>query len=237
MNAQRQLNREIVISTALLVADRDGLDAVTIRGLAQQRGVTPMALYRHFRDKEEIFDALAEHLLAGVRLPEVDDRPWHEQLADLLAAYVGALRPHPNLAELVLTRMFISDWGLAIAERILLLLEEAGFPMEQAANIGIQTVCSLVSMVITQPGHGGSADPEERDAEIRAKRAYLMSLPPQRYPHLVAAADPLALCVSEDAYYARGVALVVSGLRTVEREAAAAPAGQGTAAAATRRTR
>ena len=117
MAAQRRLNRDELITTALAVADAEGLDAVTIRRVAQLHDVTPMALYRHFPDKEGLLVALAGRLLAGAVVPEPDDRPWHQQLRDLLSSFLDALRPHPNAAMLVFNGMVTTEPGLAVTER------------------------------------------------------------------------------------------------------------------------
>lgn len=226
MGVKARLNKETLVSTALDLADAEGLDAITTRRLAQHHGVTPMALYRHFRDKEEILDALAERLLAEVVLPAPDDRPWHEQTLDLFDAFLATLRTHPATAALVLGRVLVSDPGLALAERTLSLLSDAGFPVDQAAETAGQALCSLVTLVLTEPGGGrdSAADPEARDAAISARRASLAALPPQRYPHVVAAADALADCASDDVYYARGAAMIVAGMRS-----GLLPAGRATA--------
>jgi AcrR family transcriptional regulator len=216
MGAKARLNKETLVSTALQVADEEGLDAVTTRRLAQHNGVTPMALYRHFRDKGEILDAIAERLLAQIELPQPDGRPWHEQMRDLCDAVLGALRPHPTAANLVLTRVLTSDPGLALTERTLGLLSEAGFPVDQGAETAGQVLYSLVMLVITEPGRGNAsaADPGTQDEEIQLRRAFLAGLPSDRYPHIVAAADALADCASDDVYYSRGTAMIVAGMRS-----------------------
>lgn len=48
------LSREIVVKRAIAIADAEGLQAVTIRRVAKELGVTPMALYWHFKDKNEL---------------------------------------------------------------------------------------------------------------------------------------------------------------------------------------
>jgi TetR/AcrR family transcriptional regulator, tetracycline repressor protein len=215
MATQRRLNQEVLVSTALELADTEGLEAVTIRRLAQHHDVTPMALYRHFRDKEQILDALAERLLSDVALPEPDGRPWHEQMDALLGAFVAALRPHPNTAGLVLPRVLASEPGLALAERALGLLAEAGFPVEQAAETGTQALCSLVTLVMSEPAGVRSPDPEVREEAVRAKKAVLAALSPRRYPHISAAAGALAACAGKQEYYTNGVRLIVAGMRGV----------------------
>lgn len=211
----RGLDPDRLVDSALGVADADGLGAVTIRRLAQQHDVTPMALYRHFRDKEELLDAVADRLLGGIALPEPDDRPWHEQIRDVLAAFLAALRPHPNVAQLTLARILTSVPGLALAERTLALLDEAGYAPDQAARIGRQVLCALVSLVSNEPGAGQHGDPEARDDALHAEKANLAALPPRRFPRVAAAADALTSTDRQDDYYRLGLDLAVAGLRGV----------------------
>jgi AcrR family transcriptional regulator len=213
---QRRLEPDKIVASALAIADAEGLAAVTIRRLAQQHNVTPMALYRHFRDKEELLDAVAARIFADVVLPEPADAPWHQQLHEVLTAFIDALRPHPNSAGLTITRILASEPGLVIVERTLSLLADGGFSAEQAADVASQTLCSLVTLVITERGQNVVPDPEARDDEIRAKRATLAALPPRRYPHVVAAADALSFCKSADGYYSLGVDLLVAGMRGLQ---------------------
>lgn len=213
MAAQKRLNRDDLITTALAVSDAEGLDAVTIRRVAQEHGVTPMALYRHFPDKEGLLDAVAERLFTDVRMPEPDDRPWDVQTEEVLRGLLASLRRHPNAVVLLLTRVIGSEPGLALTERVLSLLSDAGMSVEQTAETGFQVLNSLVTLVISEPGRTQGVDPEAREDHARAKRAYLLSLSPRRYPHVVAAADALAQCASEEVYYRRGIELIVTGLR------------------------
>ncbi|RKR88715.1 TetR family transcriptional regulator [Micromonospora pisi] len=211
----RGLDPDKIVASALAVADAEGLGAVTIRRLAQQHDVTPMALYRHFRDKDELLDAIADRLLSAVALPEPDDRPWHEQTRDVLAAFLAALRPHPNVAQLTLARILTSAPGLALAERTLALLHQAGYQTDQAARIGRQVLCSLITLVSNEPGVGQHGDAEAREDAVRAETAGLAALPPRRYPHVVAAAGALTSVDRQEDYYRLGLDLAVAGLRGV----------------------
>ena len=65
----KRLDPDKLAATALEIADAEGLDAVTIRRLAQLHDVTPMALYRHFSDKNDLLAAIGDRLLADIRLP------------------------------------------------------------------------------------------------------------------------------------------------------------------------
>ena len=64
---RERLSRDTIVAGAIELADAEGLDAVTIRRLAQDHDVTPMALYWHFKDKGELLDGIAERLFADVR--------------------------------------------------------------------------------------------------------------------------------------------------------------------------
>jgi AcrR family transcriptional regulator len=78
------LTKEAIVEVALARADADGLASLSTRVLADELGVTPMALYRHVRNKDEIVDAVVDALLVRVGLPDVarsDWRAWLEELA------------------------------------------------------------------------------------------------------------------------------------------------------------
>lgn len=211
----RRLDPDKLVTSALAVADAEGLEAVTIRRLAQQHQVTPMALYRHFSDKKDLLAAIADRLLADVVVPEPTDDRWDRQLRQVFAAFVAALRPHPAVADLTLSRFLVVDPGLLLSERILELLGQAGFSPDYAAEVGRQTVCTLITLVTTEPGAGEDADPIAREDSLRVKRASLGALPPRRFPHVVASADTLVCPTDTERYYALGIDLAVAGIRGV----------------------
>jgi TetR/AcrR family transcriptional regulator, tetracycline repressor protein len=79
-----RLTRAAVVDRALRLADADGLDALTIRKLATDLGVTPMALYWHFRSKDELLEGLAERLWGEIDVNVDRAAPWPDQLRWLL---------------------------------------------------------------------------------------------------------------------------------------------------------
>jgi TetR/AcrR family tetracycline transcriptional repressor len=212
-----RLSREAIIASAIALADAEGLDAVTIRRLAQEHGVTPMAMYWHFNDKDSLLDGLAEHLIETVRLPEPGDGPWDEQLRAILVAFLAAIRPHPAMAGLALRRILAAEPGLQIAERVLGLLRQAGFAAGKAAEVGTFLICSVITLVGADPMPGPQAG-EERAQALRDKRARLESLPPTRYPNVIAAAPALVVCRDEEDYFALNLDLLVQGVRGIRRD-------------------
>lgn len=216
------LSRAAIVERALTVMDTDGPDAVTIRRIAQEFGVTPMALYWHVANKDELLAAMGDALLAEVVTPEPTGS-WSAQLRAVVEALVAGMSPHPAAAELVLPRILVAEPGLRITEFTLALLEDAGFSPEQAADLarmGLQTAMMLVAQ---RPGAESQAARDERDALLAEKRAHIENLPADRYPHVRAAAVTLTDCDDEDAYYGFGIDLYIEGaqalLRRVRRAA------------------
>ncbi|MGB6583682.1 MAG: TetR family transcriptional regulator, partial [Streptosporangiaceae bacterium] len=95
-----RLSKRAVTERALKLADADGLDALTIRKLAQDLGVTPMALYWHFRSKEDLLEGVAEQVWGEIDVNVDATAPWWAQLRGLLESLVSVLRVHPSAPQL-----------------------------------------------------------------------------------------------------------------------------------------
>lgn len=196
--ASERLDRGQILNGALALADRDGIDAVSLRKIAAELKVTPMALYWHFKDKDALLDALVERMLAEVSAPEGD-------LRTITAEVLRVLRAHPALAEITPIRFMRTDTGIAIGERILGLLHAAGHTPEAAAQLTGMMLNSLAGLVIGRPGELVIHDAATREALLTAKRGRLKSLPPETFPHLTEAADFYLHLPDEEAYYRRGL--------------------------------
>jgi AcrR family transcriptional regulator len=221
--AKAELNRSAIVERALTVMDAEGPDAVTIRRVAQEFGVTPMALYWHVANKDELLAAMGDALLADV-VPPPATGPWHVQLRGVVDVLIRELSRHPAAAGLVFPRILVTESGLRLTEFTLALLEGAGFPRKQAADLarmGLQTAMMLVTQL---PGAENQAAAEERDRLQAEKRAYVEGLPDELYPRVRAAAVDLTDCDDEVAYYSFGVDLYIEGaqalLRRVKRATA-----------------
>jgi TetR/AcrR family tetracycline transcriptional repressor len=211
------LSRDAIVERALTVMDTEGPDAVTIRRIAQEFGVTPMALYWHVANKDELLDAMGDALLAGVAPPPATGS-WSVQLRGVVENLITQLAQHPAAAELVFPRILVTEPGLRLTEFTLGLLEDAGFSREQAADLarmGLQTAMMLVTQL---PGSESQAAQAERDALLAEKRAHVENLPADVYPHVRAAAVALTDCEDEPAYYGFGVDLYIEGAQALMRK-------------------
>ncbi|MGW0998725.1 TetR/AcrR family transcriptional regulator [Streptomyces sp. NPDC002520] len=207
-----RLSREALVTSAIALADAEGLEAVTVRRLAQQHGVAPTSLYWHFRDKERLLDGIAEYLLAQVEVPEHLEGDWLEQLRGILERIIVVARSHPAAAQLMPMRLLASPSGLTVIDRTLALLEKSGLRGERVASTAIFLLTAVVSMVEAEPGRQLPKGKEEREDEVRVKRALLMALPPRHFPVTATFADQLCECVDPDVYYDFSLGILVAGL-------------------------
>lgn len=209
-----QLSRAVVVDRALAVADADGLESVTVRRLATDLDVTPMALYWHFRTKDDLLAGAADRLLDGLALP-AGDGPWHQRLHAAITALVEALRPHPQLAPLVADRLLEHPTGLALTELTLGCLAEAGFDTASSAQLAWHALRTAVLLVTDDQVDDSGASASDREAKMRAKTAQLAALPAAEYPHLRAAAEDLIHCGDDEKFYRLGIDHFVAGVRGI----------------------
>src|SRR4029453_9530585 len=74
------LGRERVLRSAMAIADENGIAALTMRSLAQELGVKPMALYYHVANKAQILDGIVDLVFSEIELPH-PDRDWRAEIA------------------------------------------------------------------------------------------------------------------------------------------------------------
>jgi TetR/AcrR family tetracycline transcriptional repressor len=209
------LTPQTVIEGALALADAEGLETVTIRRLAKELGVTPMALYWHFRNKDELLAGVAARIFEEIDLSVDASATWQEQLRALLGSMVGVLRAHPSTAILLSTRTVSSEGGLRATEVALDILRRGGFSPTEATQIARHALSTVVNLVGGEPGVVVREESGELVDARRRARLFLESLPPERYPRLVEAATPLSEGVYPDVYFAFGLDLLLAGIEAM----------------------
>ena len=143
---RRPLNRDRIIAGALVLIEREGLDAFSTRKLGAILGVEAMALYHHFPSKEELLDALAEHLLTLVELP-VENLPWQGWLKQVAMNYRRMALRHPGTFPILITRRYRAHGSFAFFEANLRVLTAAGFSVREALRL-TRTIGSFVNGVL-----------------------------------------------------------------------------------------
>ena len=142
------LSRERIVEAALALARRDGLDALTMRRLADELDVTAMATYRHVAGKADLLQAMAEQVWDSVlQLPldELPDDPLERVVAALVRAR-HALLDHGDLALVAAWRPTPSPSVVANVSSVVDALRDLGFTTEQIP-------AAYSTLVVTGLGH------------------------------------------------------------------------------------
>jgi AcrR family transcriptional regulator len=126
--------RQEIVDAAMAIADKGGLDAVSMRAVADDVGVTPMALYRHFASKVALLDAMVERLVTSLA-PESAAGAWDERLTTLAYAYRGLAQRHPWSAQLLFSRPSVTPDAARVTEFIYAAIREAGVPEPQVGRL------------------------------------------------------------------------------------------------------
>jgi AcrR family transcriptional regulator len=147
----RGLSRADVVDAGLELAHEFGLEGVSIRGVAERLGVTPMALYRHVTSKDDLLDGMADELYAELRLPDAVEDWWAALL--LLAHSTRRIVLARPWAVPLLARPLAGPHARAFDEALRSLLLGAGFSRADAAELHVQ-LTSMVFALIGPELHG-----------------------------------------------------------------------------------
>lgn len=211
------MTRETVVAAALERADLEGLDALSLRRLAADLGVTPMALYRYVSSKEELMEAMIERAFAEFELPgpgDVGDN-WQDALRWLAHAFRRLLQRHPALAEGEVKGVGLpSAAGLRIIDVLLGILRSAGFSLEQAALLHDKLERFVVALVVLERARDART-PEDQERRQRELRARLVTLPPALYANVAEAIDYLCAPPDPDAAFEVVLELLMAGLEAL----------------------
>jgi TetR/AcrR family tetracycline transcriptional repressor len=193
------LTRPRVVRTALRLVDEHGLATLTMRSLATELQVSPMALYNHVRDKEELLDLLLDLILGEVDLSATTG-DWVTQMRALTCSYHQVLTAHPALARLYSTRVRIGPHGLRIMERGLGLLLQAGFSPPEATD-------AFFALFTYTVGYHQMGRVDLRDYS---------ALPPEQIPSITAVTDHLS-GVHHKGRFEAGLDALLAGIQTMHR--------------------
>lgn len=219
------LTRGVVVARALEIGTAEGLEAVSLRRLAQEFGVTPMAIYRHVRDKQDLINAMTEIVLDGIDAT-VGFRPemtWTERMRLAIDNYKEQMDARP--LALPLSIAYTGEGPPAFwktLEDLLAILLEAGFGRREAIVL-IRMISGLLAGYLLLNLQGGPPLPLDAHQIDLLRRGFAltqMSLPRDEFPNLVESAEDTAEVWLTDPgrWWGNTVDLIVFGLeRMLER--------------------
>ncbi|MBO8188911.1 TetR/AcrR family transcriptional regulator [Streptomyces spirodelae] len=208
-----RLDKARTIRTALDLLNESGLDALTMRRLADAVGAQAGALYRYFATKQDLLTAMAERMVEGVGAAAgpMEDGDWSEGVARLARALRTALLAHRDGARVFAGTHSTGPNTLGFADSLVGVLREAGFSDSEAAR-ALYAVANftvghtLEEQAALRPEKEGSADAGDLHEAVVAGD----------YPHL-AATLPVLTSTDFTAHFEFGLRLLLDGLRAVRR--------------------
>ena len=209
------LTPESIIEASLRIAARGSADAFTVRRLGEELGADPTAVYRHFRDKDELLLEVADRTLGEVldRIPH--GLAWQDRIRALADGSLAVARKYPAVASAMASRTTRRANEFRVVELILGAVTEAGLSGAEAALHYRMVGDSLLALVGQRAAYLlFSAEARAAD-ESSWKREYRL-VDPEAFPHITAVATELAEVTQDQIYAARVEALITAIERRVE---------------------
>jgi AcrR family transcriptional regulator len=179
MPGRTPLSRDRVLRTAVAVADRGGLHALTIRSLAAELGVKPMTVYHHVAGKEDILDGIVDLVFAEIDLPEPGG-DWRTQISRRAASARRVLTRHPWAIALLESRSSPGPATLRHHDATIGTLRAAGFSVPMTAHAYALLDSYVYGFAIQE-----AALPVPRDQIVaEVAEPIVRRLPADEYPHL-----------------------------------------------------
>ena len=126
-NRPQPLSRDEIVDAAMEVTQRDGLDGLTMRAVGAQLGVTPMAIYYHVRDKEELVELVVAQVLRRNVPLHLDPDGWEASLRRYLLSLWEEQTRFPGVSHHLIEQPTFGTTPTTIASGVGF-FEDAGFP-------------------------------------------------------------------------------------------------------------
>jgi AcrR family transcriptional regulator len=130
--------RERIVRAAIAVADAEGLAAISMRRVATQLDLATMSLYRHVKDKEDLFLQMANTVYGEVQLPEPAPAGWRARVEHVARAQWTICRRHPWVPGIIsFTRPMMAPNGMAQTEFTMRAMHETGLSPADALYVAV----------------------------------------------------------------------------------------------------
>ena len=220
---RKPLTKERVLEHAIALADKDGIEGLSMRKLGQSLGVEAMSLYNYVANKNELVSAMVDRVIERFELPG-DEPRWDEAIRRCAIAAHDLLIEHPWACGLALVPSDIGVVGgprIRYMEWLLGRLREAGFSPELTYSAYHTLDSHIFGFTLWQLGHVEAArrlaPPGGQSVEEWAAR-FIEQMRPD-YPHLAEHADQHMAAGARDGRleFEFGLDLILDGLRKRKR--------------------
>jgi AcrR family transcriptional regulator len=217
------LTQDVIVETALRLLDRDGLDGVSMRRVAEELNTGAASLYAHVANKEELLDLVLDKISSEVDIPEPDPEHWQDQIRDIGMRMYAIYGAHRDIAVVNLANIPTSPNALRVAEGTLAILLAGGVPPQIAA-----WALDRLALYISADAYEGSLLSKRQIesglpmAEFIEKftsgiRDFYANLPSDRFPAITTHLGNL-ISGSSEQRFAFGLDMIIRSLATYAEE-------------------
>ncbi|OSZ57488.1 TetR family transcriptional regulator [Streptomyces pharetrae CZA14] len=128
------LNRDRVLRAAVALADEIGIEALSMRKLAQELGVVPMALYKHVANKDQLLDGMVDVVVGEIDLP-APESDWKSAVRQRILSARRALQGHSWAAQVVRSRARPTPVVLAYMDSVIGIFRTGGFSVDLTHHV------------------------------------------------------------------------------------------------------
>jgi AcrR family transcriptional regulator len=212
--AREPLTRERIVEAAIKILDRDGLDAVSTRKIAEDLGTGSASLYAHVSSRDELIELMVDRIAAEIEVPEPDPEHWRGQLRDYARHAQRVWAAHADIVRTSLATIPTGPGRLRVTEGLLAIMKAAGFS-DQVAGWGTDRLQIYID-ADTYEGWLFTAKIKQGfdvDEYLSSIREYYRKLPPDRFPILATMADNIT--GNGERRFEFGLELIIAGLAAV----------------------
>jgi AcrR family transcriptional regulator len=216
---RKPLSSARVLQAAVALADEAGLEAFSMRGLAQELGVVPMALYKHVANKEELLDGMVDIVFSEIELPS-GDLDWTSAMRRRAVSTREALKRHSWAIGMMESR-HPGPANLRNHNAVMGCLRKAGFSFEMAIHAYSVQDAYIYGFALQERDTGFETPDGAGEAAQRRART-IGGL--ENYPYLVEITTKLPESGYDNAVeFAWGLDLILDGLDRLRHARAAPP--------------
>ena len=179
-DAARQvpLSRARILSAAICLADRDGIDSLSMRKLAQELASKPMSLYNHVANKDDLLDGMVDIVVGEIEVPDLSV-DWKTAMRRRAISAHKVLLRHPWSTMAIVSRINVGPAMLRYVDATLGCLREAGFSFEMADHAWNAIDSHIYGFTLQELNF-----PVDAAEYAEVAKSYISHIPPEKYPYL-----------------------------------------------------
>jgi AcrR family transcriptional regulator len=208
---RRALSRDAIVDATIRVLDAEGLDAVTMRRVAQELGTGGASLYAHVDNKDDLLELIRDRVIGEMHVPEPDPENWREQIKECVREMRRVFVAHSDLARVNLANIPLGPNAIGQMDRMLAILRTSGLPDQVIAFAADLLALYATVVAVEDSSYASRLSPEEAERYFRELGEYLHSLPADRFPNMAALA-PAMMAGDPDERFEFGIEVLISGI-------------------------